>query len=278
MIRLMPVSRRPLAEKARPKARTEADRYRIQAIDRAATILKCFSPAHPELHVREVAAQAGLHKATAHRILMAMQYNDMVEQDPTTGRYHLGLQLVRLGEHAIGRLDVSVIARPTLVDLAGRTGERVHLAVLDGDQVVTLDRVDGIHSGSVPSLPGRLFPAHTTSLGKAILAAMDDGAVRQILGDRPLKRFTPQTPPTVTVLLEDLKRARKRGYVTSEEELSPGLSSVGAAILDRAGAPVGAINVSGASSRVRGTHMAELGEAVKKAAQRISERLGHGRF
>lgn len=274
----MPAPKRAPSPKVRPKSRNAADRYRIQAIDRAAAILTCFSPARPELHVREVAAQTGLHKATAHRILMAMQYNEMVEQDPLTGSYHLGLQLVRLGEHAIGRLDVSVIARPTLVDLAARTGERAHLAVLDGDQVVALERVDGAHSASVPSLPGRLFPAHTTSLGKAILAAMDDAAVRRILGDRPLKRFTPQTPPSVTVLLEDLKRARKRGYVTSEEELAPGLSSVGAAVLDRAGAPVAAINLSGASSRVRGAHMAELGEIVKKAAQRISERLGHGRL
>jgi DNA-binding IclR family transcriptional regulator len=271
-------SKRSAPEKVRPKARNEADRYRIQAIDRAAAILNCFTPAQPELHVREVAARTGLHKATAHRILMAMQYNDMVEQDSATGRYHLGLQLVRLGEHAIGRLDVSVIARPTLVDLAARTGERVHLAVLDGDQVVTLDRVDGIQSTSVPSLPGRLFPAHTTSLGKAILAAMDDGAVRQILGDRPLRRFTPRTPPSVAVLLEDLRRARKRGYVISEEELAPGLSSVGAAILDRAGAPVAAINLSGSSSRIKGAHMAELGEVVKKAALRISERLGLGRY
>ena len=263
---------------AKAPARAASDRYRIQAIDRAAAILNCFSPAYPELHVREVAAQTGLHKATAHRILMAMQYNSMVEQDPSTGRYHLGLQLVRLGEHAVGRLDVSVIARPTLVDLASRTGERAHLAVLDGDQVVILDRVDGVNSVSVPSLPGRLFLAHTTSLGKAILAAMDDASVRQILGDRPLKRLTPHTPPTVSALLEDLRRARKRGYVTSEEELSIGLSSVGAAILDRSGAPVAAVNVSGSSAHLKGGQMAALGEAVKKAAERISERLGHGRY
>ncbi len=261
-----------------PSPRAAADRYRIQAIDRAANILRCFSPAYPELHVREVAAQTGLHKATAHRILMAMQYNEMVEQDPATGRYHLGLQLVRLGEHAVGRLDVSVIARPTLVDLAARTGERAHLAVLDRDQVVILERVDGSNSVSVPSLPGRLFPAHTTSLGKAMLAAMDDAAVRRIMGDKPLTRLTPHTPATVSALIEDLRRARKRGYVTSEEELSIGLSSAGAAILDRSGAPVAAINLSGSSLRIRGAHMASLGEAVKKAAGRISERMGHGRF
>lgn len=251
--------------------------YRIQAIDRAAAILNCFSPTRPELYVRDVAAQTGLHKATAHRILMAMQYNSMVEQDPVTGRYHLGIQLVRLGEHAIMRLDVSLIARPAIADLAGRTGERVHLAILDGDQVVILDRVDGTNSRSVPSLPGRLFPAHATTLGKAILAAMDDAAVRATLGERPLVRLTPHTPLTVTALLEDLRRARKQGYVTSTDELAVGLSSVGAAILDRSGQPVAAINISGSSATIAGKKMAALGEAVRKTAEVISERLGHGR-
>lgn len=265
-------------EAAALPANAGASRYRIQAIDRAAAILACFSPSQPELHVREVAERTGLHKATAHRILMAMQYNDMVEQNPATGCYHLGLQLVRLGEHAIGRLDVSVIARPTMVDLAARTGERVHLAVLDGDQVVVLDRVDGANSRVVPSLPGRLFPAHTTSLGKAILAAMDDAAVRGLLADRPLKRMTPKTPATVSALLEDLRRARKKGYAISEEELAMGMSTVGAAILDRSGAPVAAINLSGSSARLRGSMLASMGESVRKAARLISDRLGHGRY
>ena len=255
-----------------------AKKYRIQAIDRAVAILNCFSAASPELHVREVAARTGLHKATAHRILMAMQHHSMVEQDASSGRYHLGLQLVRLGEHAVGRLDVSVIARPALVDLAARTGERSHLAVLDGDQIVILERVDGTNSVSVPSLPGRLFPAHTSSLGKAILASMDDSTVRSVMGQRPLQRVTSRTHGTVSALIEDLQRARRKGYVTSEEELSIGLSSVGAAILDRAGAPVAAINVSGSSSRIRGARLAALGAEVKNAAAWISERLGHGRY
>jgi DNA-binding IclR family transcriptional regulator len=266
------------ARKKEGPAHSAKSRYRIQAIDRAAAILNCFSPSQPELHVREVAAQTGLHKATAHRILMAMQYNDMVEQNPATGCYHLGLQLVRLGEHAIGRLDVSVIARPTMVDLAARTGERVHLAVLDGDQVVVLDRVDGANSRVVPSLPGRLFPAHTTSLGKAIFAAMDDSEIRRILGDRPLKRMTPKTPASASALIEDLRQARKKGYAVSEEELAMGMSTVGAAILDRSGAPVAAINISGSSARIKGPVLATLGESVKKAATLISDRLGHGRY
>lgn len=265
-------------EPATPAAISGQNRYRIQAIDRAAAILSCFSPSQPELHVREVAAQTGFHKATVHRILMAMRYNEMVEQNPDTGCYHLGLQLVRLGEHAVGRLDVAVIARPTLIDLAARTGERVHLAVLDGDQVVILDRVDGVNSLIVPSLPGRLFPAHTTSLGKAILAAMDDATIRGILGDRPLKRMTPRTPATVSALIEDLRHARKKGYAVSEEELAMGMSTVGAAILDRSGAPVAAINISGSSAHLKGAVLATMGESARKAAHLISDRLGHGRY
>ena len=206
---------------------------------------------------------------------MAMQHHSIVEQDASTGRYHLGLQLVRLGEHAVRRLDLSVIARPVLVDLSARTGERSHLAVLDGDQVVVLDRVDGANSLTVPSLPGRLFAAHTTSLGKAMLAALDDDVVRSVMGQGPLKRVTARTPATVSALIEDLQRARKKGYAVSEEELSIGLSSVGAAILDRSGALVAAINVSGASSRIRGAHLAVLGAEVKNAAGRISARFGH---
>jgi IclR family acetate operon transcriptional repressor len=273
----MGVRKSPATAGAAKTTGPSAGRYRIQAIDRAIAILNCFSALSPELHVREVAAMTGLHKATAHRILMAMQHHSMVEQDATTGRYHLGLQLVRLGEHAVGRLDVSVIARPVLVDLAARTGERSYLAVLDGDQIVILDRVDGTNSVSVPSLPGRLFAAHTTSLGKAMLAALDDGAVRSVMGQRPLVKMTPRTHGTVAALIEDLQRGRKRGFVVSEEELSIGLNSVAAAILDRSGAPVAAINVSGSSSRLRGARLAALGAEVKKAAARISERLGHGR-
>ena len=159
-------SRRPVA---RPPGR-----YRIQALDRAAAILNCFDVHEPELNVRDVGERTGLHKSTAHRILMALQHNGFVEQNPASGRYHLGLQLVKLGEHAVARLDVAVIARPFIGDLAARTGRRVHLAVMDGAQIVILDRADGSDASSIPSLPGRLFPAHCTALGKAMLAGLDE--------------------------------------------------------------------------------------------------------
>jgi len=252
-----------------------AARYRIQALDRAAAVLNCFEVGEPELNVRDIAERTRLHKSTAHRILMALQHNGFVEQDPRSGRYHLGLQLVKLGEHAVQRLDVRMIARPILEDLARQTGETVHLAVLDGAQVVMLDRVEGLAALSTPSLPGRLFPAYCTSLGKALLAGFDDAEVRRILGSRPLKRLTAKTIGTVDALLDDLRLARRRGYATTDDELEVGLSTVGASIRDRGGAVVAAISIGGPSPRLRAAPVSTVGERVKRAADVVSAQLGY---
>jgi DNA-binding IclR family transcriptional regulator len=255
---------------------SRAGRYRIQALDRAAAILGCFEVGEPELNVRDIAARTGLHKSTAHRILMALQYNGFVEQDPRSGRYHLGLQLVKLGEHAVQRLDVRMIAHPLLEELAQQSRETAHLAVLDGDQVVMLDRVEGSHALSTPSLPGRLFPAHCTSLGKAILAGLDDAEVRRLIGNRPLKRYTAKTLPTVDALLEDLNTTRRRGYATTDEELEVGLCTAGAAVRDRTGAIAAAISIGGPTARLRAAPLSAVGERVRKTAELISAQLGYG--
>jgi DNA-binding IclR family transcriptional regulator len=262
----------PAARPAPPPAR--AGRYRIQALDRAASILNCFEVGEPELNVRDIAERTGLHKSTAHRILMALQHNGLVEQDVRSGRYHLGLQLVKLGEHAVQRLDVRMIARPFLEDLAAQTRETVHLAVLDGTQVVMLDRVEGPAALSTPSLPGRLFPAHCTSLGKSILAGQEDVEVRRLIGTRTLKRFTAKTVASVDALLEDLRLVRRRGYAVTDEELEVGLCTAGAAIRDRSASIIAAISIGGPSARLRGATLSAAGERVKRTADLISAQLG----
>jgi DNA-binding IclR family transcriptional regulator len=260
----------------RPAAATRARRYRIQALDRAASILNCFEVGEPELNVRDIAERTGLHKSTAHRILMALQHNRFVEQDALSGRYHLGLQLVKLGEHAVQRLDVRLIARPFLEELASQARETVHLAVMDGDQVVMLDRVEGSHALGAPSLPGRLFPAYCTSLGKAMLSGLEDAEVRRLLGSRPLKRFTPKTIRTVDALLEDLRGVRRRGFASADEELEVGLCTVAAVTRDRTETIVAAIGISGPSARLRPPNLAAFGDKVRKTAALVSARLGAG--
>ncbi|MFN8060439.1 MAG: IclR family transcriptional regulator [Vicinamibacterales bacterium] len=266
---------RPAASRRKKSAASARARYRIQSLDRAAAILDCFVTKGPELTVREVSDATGLHKSTAHRILMALQGNGFIEQDEAAGRYHLGLQLVKLGEHAVGRLDVRVIARPHVADLAAELGETVLLAVLDGEQVVILDRVDGVHSATTPSRPGRLFPAYCTALGKAMLAGAPDQYVGQLFGKRQLRRLTPRTTGTTEALLADLRDVRARGYSVADGEIAEDLSSVGAAIRNHLGEVVAAVSVTGLASRMRERGLDALGERVRDVAARISARLGH---
>lgn len=267
--------RRRAAARARPKPGSATEtRYRIQAIDRAVALLDCFVD-RQELNVRDLSERTGLHKSTAHRILMAMQYNGLIEQDPASGRYHLGLKLVKLGEYAVRRLDLRLVARPYIEELAARARETIHLGVMDGDKVVMIDRVDGPDPSSTLSLPGRLFPLHCTALGKAMLAGLDDHAVVRLVGSGPLQRFTPKTLTSVSALLADLEATRQRGYAVTDEEIGVGLRTVGAAVRNHQGVIAGAVSIAVPSARGGEDVLEALGKLVKETAAAVSARLGH---
>ena len=142
-----------------PKA--PSGRYRIHVIDRAAQILDCFGFDHQELSVSEIGAKTSLHRSTAHRILMALEYNDLIQQNPENGKYRLGIKLFRLGHQAVSHLNLREICRPFLTRIMNETKETAHLAVLDEDQVLYLDKVEGPHALRMPS---RVWPPYSDLL------------------------------------------------------------------------------------------------------------------
>lgn len=251
--------------------------YRIQVIDRAARVLDCFSFDEPELSVSEISATTRLHKSTAHRILMALEHNGFVEQNPETSKYHLGIKLFKLGHQAVARLSLRDIARPYLKALMEETGETVHLAVLDNDQVLYLDKVEGAHALRMPSRVGRHIPTHCTSLGKAMLSCLDEHEVRRIFQGQLLRRHTHNTVRNVEELWGELKKTRKQGYAVDREEIELGLRCVGAPLRDYTGKMVGAISVAGPSARLVSENIPIIGNMVVKAAAAISQQLGYDR-
>lgn len=256
--------------------RGAADRYRIQAIDRAVSVLRCFDFDHKALGVRDISSRTGLHKATAHRILAALEHNGLIEQDSHTGTYHLGLELFRLGQLVAGRLDLREVAHPHLIDLTDNVSETSHLAILDGAEVLYLDKVEGPHALRMPSRTGRRIPAYCTSLGKAILSGFDDDEVKRQLAKTRFVRYTEHTIVTLDDLLEELKTVRRRGYAVDNEEVELGLTCIGAGLRDHSGATVGAISIAAPSARLRPAMVPKVAEQVKQAAAVISQRLGYG--
>lgn len=268
----------PINGKSGSSSNGDADLYRIQVIDRAARILDCFSFDEPELSVSEISAATRLHKSTAHRILMALEHNGFIEQNPETSKYHLGIKLFKLGHQAVARLNLRDVARPYLKALMEETGETVHLAVLDNDQVLYLDKVEGAHALRMPSRVGRHIPTYCTSLGKAMLSCLDEREVRRILLGQPLRRHTHNTARNLEVLLGELKKTRKRGYAVDNEEIELGLRCVGAPIRDYTGEMVGAISVAGPSARLVPDKIPLTGNFVMKVAASISQQLGYGKL
>lgn len=255
-------------------SKAPVERYRIHVIDRAAQILDCFGFDHQELSVSEIGAKTGLHRSTAHRILMALEYNDLIKQNPSTGKYHLGIKLFKLGHQAVSQLNLREICRPFLSRLMNDTKETIHLAVLDDDQVLYLDKVEGPHALRMPSRVGRHIPTYCTSLGKAMLSCLDDQEVKSILRRQTLKPHTENTVKNINQLLADLGSVRKRGYAVDNEEIEIGLRCVGAPLRDYTGGMVGAISVAAPSARLSEKNTPVIGRMVIAIAAEISEQLG----
>jgi len=256
------------------RSKAPVERYRIHVIDRAAQILDCFGFDHQELSVSEIGFKTGLHRSTAHRILMALEYNDLIKQNPSTGKYHLGIKLFKLGHQAVSQLNLREICRPFLSRLMNDTKETIHLAVLDDDQVLYLDKVEGPHALRMPSRVGRHIPTYCTSLGKAMLSCLDDQEVKSILRRQTLKPHTENTVKNINQLLADLRSVRKRGYAVDNEEIEIGLRCVGAPLRDYTGGMVGAISVAAPSARLSEKNTPVIGRMVIAIAAGISEKLG----
>src|SRR5574341_765810 len=266
------------AAKSRPAAhpyKTDSQIYRIQVIDRAAEILDCFTFERPEMSVSEIAVKTRLHKSTAHRILIALEYNGLIQQNRHTGYYYLGLKLFKLGNQALARINLREIAKPHLIDLMEETQESVHLAIPDDNQVLYLEKVEGPHALRMPSRVGRRIPMYCTSLGKAMLSCLAEDEVRRIIKSQNLRAYTPNTIIKIDKLLAELRRTQKLGYAVDHEEIELGLTCVGSPIRNHAGEMVGAISVAGPSVRVRPARIPALGKAVMKVASAISAELGY---
>jgi IclR family transcriptional regulator, acetate operon repressor len=245
----------------------------VRSVDRAAALLLALGECQGEAGVTELARRLGLHKSTASRLLATLEKRGLVEQDEETGKYRLGLVVIRLAERAERTLDLRAIAMPELDRLARATHETTGLGVLDGDQLLTVAQADGPNLVAVGDWTGRSVPLHSVSAGKVLLASLPE---REILRRvrRGLDRFTDRTITGLEPLLEELARVRRRGYATAFGEYDTALNGIAAPVYDARGNVIAALDVWGPSFRVTPHRVPELVQQVRESAAAVSVRLG----
>ncbi len=251
----------------------------IQSVERAIRLLELLaqsgSTSGGAMSLTDLAASAQLNISTCHHLLATLTRAGYVAQVPGRRTYALGARVLHLGQSFMQQVDLPRRAQPVLDRLSAATGEAVHLAVLQGDQVVTLAKIEGRHAVRVETgVIGIAEAPHATATGKAMLAWLPEDQARRILEANGMQRFTPHTVTNTAVLMEEMRHVRRNGFALDKEEFQPGVVCVGAAVRNQTGAVIGSISASAPAFRADEVHLDRMRSAVTAAARELSAELG----
>jgi IclR family pca regulon transcriptional regulator len=259
---------------------TEGSTGTSQSLERGLAILSSFHSDRPLIGVSELSRELELSRSTAHRYVATLAKLGYLQQDPDSKRYRLGPKVLDLGFSAINSMDLREVSAPYLRQLSDETGFTVNLAILDGADVVYIERcrtagpaqreIDlNLHVGS-------RLPAYCTAMGKAILAFYPEDQLEEIIARID---FAPRGPNTITsakAFRAALARIREAGIAVNDEELAYGLRSIAAPIHARSGEVVAALNLAVHRTMVSMDELiARYGPPVAQAASDISLSMGH---
>lgn len=254
------ISERASREEVSSAAREGEEQTRTGMLQRSFDILGSFRPDDLAVSPAQLARRAGLSKATGHRIIQEMTALGILER--TDAGVRLGMRMFEIGQLVPLQRNLRRAALPFMSDLREAINATVHLAVLDGTDVLYLEimqRADGL-----PSRIGGRFPSHATGVGKAMLAYSPSYVVERVC-ERPLRKQGPNTITNPADLKKELASIRRSGVAYDKEEAAEGLVCAAAPILSVDGAVVGGLSVSHHSGSINiqrvapAVHMAALG-------------------
>jgi len=258
-----------------PRPASRPSPYRVQVLDRALAALEILANRDGECSLVDLCTEMKLHKSTVHRLAMVLEQHRLVDKNPDTGRYRLGLRLFEFGSKAIATLDLRGRARPYLDRLQRQFGETVFFCILDDGQVFYMEKVESQQSVRTACTVGSRAPAYCTAVGKAMLAELAEPEVGEVIRRWGLKAVTANTITKATALRAELRAVRSRGYAIDDEEKEVGLRCVSAAVRGHSGKLFAAMSVSGPAFRMTKERIPEVGQAVMRAVNELSAELGY---
>jgi IclR family transcriptional regulator, pca regulon regulatory protein len=251
-----------------------------QSLERGLAILAEFRPTTPELGISDLARSLGLSRSTSHRYVATLARLGYLQQNMATRKYRLGPRVLDLGFAAINSMELRQISAPHLQRLADETGHTVNMAILDGTDIVYIERCRTSQLGQreidLDLHIGSRLPAYCTSMGKVLLAFLEPARRGELLDRIELFDRGPNTITTRAALEEELERVRARGVAVNNEELAYGLRSIAVPVRGQRGEVVAAINLAVHRSAASIEALVDrLSPKMHREAAAISALLGH---
>lgn len=246
----------------------------VQSIDRALNIIEVLGTGKKNLV--ELSNLVGLNKSTVHRLLHTLIYRGYVQQDDATTQYALTPKVLQIGQQIIEDMDIIKISKSYLEDLSKKTGEVVHLVMIENQSAIYIDKIESNKNIRMYSYIGKSIPLFSSAVGKAYLAFSDNSIWENSKEDilTGIEAFTEHTLTTAEALEKDFDGIRKRGYAIDGEENEYGIICVAAPIFNHLNKIQYAISISSPKYRLNEQALENYGQYVIETANSISNKMG----
>jgi DNA-binding IclR family transcriptional regulator len=250
--------------------------YSVPAIHRAVRVIELLAASHSGFSLADVCRQTGIPKSSLFRILAALEQHSIVLQDHDRKIFRLGMKLLDWGNAALEKIDLKTIVHPHLIRMAHETRESYYLAILDGHEVIIIDRADNPGTWSIVARLGARSPVHATASGQVLIAGLPMQTLDRIVGQSGLKRYTPKTITSEVRLKKRLREIVRDGYSVADAEYKPDLCAISVPIYDHNANVVAALMTGIQSARTKKVEaIARIVTVLKKEAAVISHAIGY---
>jgi DNA-binding IclR family transcriptional regulator len=246
----------------------------VPSVERVLTLFEFLAHSKRGFSLSEISQKLRLPKSSVHLLVTTLERRGYLQKNLVTGQYRFGLKLLTLSRTALDGLQLREEARPFLESLAGETGLTVHMAVLERNEAVIIEKIETPGLVKIASWIGRRMEVNCTAVGKALVAFVPEDEFDRQIKARGFIRHNEKTITSISKLKDDLAKVRELGYAIDDEEEELGCRCVGAPIFDTHEKVVAALSVSGTTSQIPIEKIPSLARKVRRAAEAISAQLG----
>jgi len=267
--------RRSIIQNRRKETAMSQDEIKVKSLYKSLKILECFTKNTPELGVTEISNMLQLYKSNVHNMLSTLEVAGYVEKNPRNSKYHLSNKMLEFSYVVTSRFNYQNVVYQVMKRVSDELGEMMYFGVPHGAYVLYMfTAYPTSYDKDYPfrSIMGEKAPLYCTSVGKAMLMAMDEEEIVQRI-DMERKSYTPNTLTEEEAILEDIREARERGYAIDNIEHERNVKCIGVPIFGSNDELIGGLSISSTAHDFDDDKLVRCANVLRDAAYEIRRKL-----